>query len=240
MKKTLLICGTLLALTASMAQAGGINAAWTTCFSEGGALNRTNTCTSTLGSAGAIVGSYMLSADQPLKVGDEIVVDLQVGNAGDPIPPYWQFVNAGSCRQTALSANFVYGGPQSSCFDPWSGQAFGGVAAYSPGYGGVPGRARIIIGAAVAIPTALPMGVELFSFNLALGNAGTTTCAGCTTPAAIVLNEIKSVQQDGSFERNSSPLQNQCVGWQGGNTPTACGATPARNTSWGQVKSLYR
>jgi hypothetical protein len=240
MKKTLLICGTLLALTASMAQAGGINAAWTTCFSEAGALNRTNTCTSTFGSAGSIVGSYMLTADQPLKVGDEIVLDLQVGNANDPIPPFWQYFVAGSCRQTALSANFVYGGPQSSCFDPWSGQAFGGVAAYVAGYGGVAGRARIIVGAAVANPIALPANLEFFSFNLAFSNAGSTTCAGCTTPAAIVLNEISSVQQDGSRERNSSPLQNQCVGWQGGNEPTACGATPARNTSWGQVKSLYR
>jgi hypothetical protein len=241
MKKTLLICGTLLALTASMAQAGGINAAWQNCFNEAGATNRTGACNTTLGSQGFIVGSYQLSADQNLKVGDEIVIDLQVGDGSAPVPPYWQFFNAGSCRQNAMSASFAFGTfPQTSCFDPWSGQAAGGVAAYFPGYGGVPGRGRVIIGAAVANPIPLPAGAELLSFQLVFSNAGTTTCTGCTSPAAIVLNEIKSVQQDGSFERCSTPLQNQCAGWQGGGTPTNCGATPAVNTSWGQVKSLYR
>lgn len=240
MKKTLLICGTLLALTASMAQAGGINAAWTACPSEGGTQVRTSTCTSNLGSAGSLVGTYSLTSGQALKVGDEVVIDIQIGDGSAPVPPYWQFFNAGSCRQTALSANFVYTGAQSSCFDAWSGQAAGGVAAYFTGYGGVPGRARIIIGAAVANPIDIPAGLELFSFNLALSNANTTTCAGCAQPAAIVLNEVKSVQQDGSFERCNTPLQSQCGGWNGGGTPTNCGATPAVNTSWGQVKSLYR
>ena len=240
MKKTLLICGTLLALTASMAQAGGINAAWLNCPADGGTQARTNTCASNLGSAGALMGTYTLTAGQSLKVGDEVVIDIQIGDGSAPVPPYWQFFNAGSCRQTALSANFVAPASALNCVDPWSGQAAGGVAAYFTGYGGVPGRARIIIGAAVANPIDLPADLELFSFNLALSNAGTTTCAGCSQPAAIVLNEIKSVQQDGSFERCNNALQSQCGGWNGGGTPTNCGATPAVNTSWGQVKSLYR
>jgi hypothetical protein len=240
MKKTLLICGTLLALTASMAQAGTINVGWQACLNDGGTGVRTSTCASNLGSAGVLTGSYTLSAGQPLKVGDEVVIDLQIGDGSAPVPPWWQFFNAGSCRQTALSANFIYGGPQAGCVDAWSGQAAGGLAAYFTNYGGVPGRARIIIGGAVAAPIDLPADLELFSFNLAIGNANTTTCAGCNSPVAIVLNEVKSVQQDGSSERCNSPAQSQCGGWNGGGTPTNCGATPAVNTSWGQVKSLYR
>jgi hypothetical protein len=52
MKKTLLICGTLLALTASMAQAGTINVGWQACLNDGGTGVRTSTCASNLGSAG--------------------------------------------------------------------------------------------------------------------------------------------------------------------------------------------
>ena len=87
-------------------------------------------------------------------------------------------------------------------------------------------------------PTRLPAATEFFSFQLVISNANTTTCAGCATGATLVLNEIYSVQQDGTGERMTNAATDRCVKFNNG--VVTCSALPAKNTSWGQVKSLYR
>jgi hypothetical protein len=243
MKKVLLLCAAFLATFAASAWAqAGINFAWDNCAAEGGVQTKTSACSSNFGSSFA-VGSYILTSDQPLKVGDEVVLDLQLDSPS--LVDWWQFFNAGACRATALSASFAFGTfPNTSCFDPWSGQAAGGVAAYltttsnPPNEYPDPNRARIKLGAAVANPIALPAATQFYSFQLVISNANTTTCSGCATGATIVLNEISSVQQDGSRERIIAALVDQCVKFNGGTV--LCSALPAKNTSWGQVKSMYR
>ncbi|MFM8560394.1 MAG: hypothetical protein ACKOC6_12530, partial [bacterium] len=59
MKKTLLLCGALLALTAASASAAGTNLRWSSCYGDGGPQNRTSACTSNLGS-NILVGSFVL------------------------------------------------------------------------------------------------------------------------------------------------------------------------------------
>lgn len=240
--KKLLLCAAFLATFATSAWAqAGINFAWDNCPSQGGTATKTSPCTSNFGNQTA-VGSYTLTADQPLKVGDAIVIDLQLDTP--TLVDWWQFFNTGSCRLTAMSANFVFAQAQNTCFDPWSGQAAGGLAAYKtiasdpPNEYPDPNRARIIIGGAVANPIPLPAATEFFSFQLVISNANTTTCAGCATGATLVLNEIYSVQQDGSGERITNAATDRCVKFNGG--LVTCSALPAKNTSWGQVKSLYR
>jgi hypothetical protein len=243
MKKALLLCAVLLVTSAVSAWAQtGINFAWDNCVSEGGVQTKTSACASNFGTQFA-VGSYILSADQNLKVGDEIIIDLQLDTPS--LVDWWQFFNAGSCRATGLSASFAFGTfPNTNCFDPWSGQALGGIAAYAtstttpPNPYPDPNRARIIAGAAVALPIALPAATQFYSFQLIISNANTTTCSGCATGATIVLNEISSVQQDGTRQRLTEALTDRCIKFNDGQV--LCSALPAKNTSWGQVKSLYR
>ncbi len=66
---------------------------------------------------------------------------------------------------------------------------------------------------------------------------GTGSCPGCATDACLNLNEIKSVENTGGVERNTTPLVNAWLNWQSG--PYICWV-PARSTTWGRVKSLYR
>ena len=79
------------------------------------------------------------------------------------------------------------------------------------------------------------------NFNNArtLGDA----CPGCETGVCIVLNSIKinqPVGTPGGDKFVTAPAARNVAVWQGG-IGGACGpATPARNTTWGSVKALYR
>jgi hypothetical protein len=177
--------------------------------------------------------------------GNEIVVDLQ--SSGATLPAWWAFKNLGTCRALALSVTPTVPGTAVNCIDEFAGQATAGIGAYNIGFGGA-NRARIVIAEAVpasALTLVDPSG-EYFSINVSVNNTkstGTGSCAGCSTPVCIVLNSIKLTAGGGDLDEfiGTSPGTNY-VTWQGG----AIGgggcpaATPAKVTTWGAVKSLYR
>jgi len=244
MKRFLLLAATL-ALGATAANAAGINFAWDQCLPEGGTTNRTFACNVTTGT-NTMVGSFSPSADQPNFVGIEAVVDLQT--EGSALPDWWQFFNSGACRQTSLSTSFDFtSSPATQCVDPWQGLGAGGVAAYQtnatspPNPYPDPARARVKLAAALADPSPLSANTEYYGFQLRMNNlksTGTGSCAGCTTPATLVLNEIKSAENTGSFERIFTPITNICITWNSSTVP--CATLPAQNKSWGKIKSMYR
>jgi len=246
MKKTLLITGALLALTASMVSAGGINLAWTDCLGAGGVVNKNFACTSNTGN-----NDMYASFDPPITlttvVGNNQILDLQ--SAAAVLPNWWQFKNVGTCRLASLQAN---SGP-GTCVDTWSGQGSPGIAAYFTN-GNVPSmplnRARIVGSMAVASAFASQTdpGTEYFSMVFRVNNAktvGTGLCAGCLDPVCVVLNEISIAQPAGTpggTVKVTNPLVSNYVTWQGGAVggPGCPGVTPTINKTWGQVKSLYR
>ena len=242
MKKAILLCSALLAVSASVASAAGLNLAWTTC-GPSGLANKSFACTSNTGS-NVMHGSFIAPEGTTAITGNEMVLDLQSASAN--LPAWWSMFTATSCRPAALSANFVSPGPD--CVDYWSGQASGAVGAYNTAI--VPGatnRARILLVAAVAPSNAAPLDadVEYYSFTMTVTNtktAGATGCAGCLDPVCIVLNEIKLTQPAGVGDiRIQNPAARNYVTWQNGVVTGGCpAATPARNATWGQVKSLYR
>jgi hypothetical protein len=65
------------------------------------------------------------------------------------------------------------------------------------------------------------------------------TCDGCLLPA---IWGLKKIDWTTPTTVNTLDLPydggNQCLTWQG--STLACGLVPTRNTTWGQVKSLYR
>jgi hypothetical protein len=75
-----------------------------------------------------------------------------------------------------------------------------------------------------------------------LSDAGTSPCAGCGVGACLVLNSVELVRLPGAPGGDATLTQPAEAGsnfanWQSG---AACVAVPARNRSWGQIKSLYR
>jgi hypothetical protein len=244
-----------LAVSASLAHAGEARLAWHDCRGDGGTVLKHFACDTNAGTQ-TLVGSFIL--DQPMGdyVGHEVIIDAQSG--GTSLPAWWQFFNVGSCRRTALTVSFDFTPlANETCVDPFStGSApVGGIAAYCVvGANCVDApidasRVRIKIAGAMADPGALDSGMEWHGFRLLIANANTTgagACAGCSTPVCLVLNSIKAAGLGGASELCVGEGQ-QNAGWQCG-TSLAYGicdgsadcATPVRNPTWGQIKSLWR
>ncbi len=241
MKKTLLMAGALLALSAGIASAaGGINLSWSEC-GVGGALQRNFACTNNSGS-NSMYGSAIAPVPMPQLNGQAAVLDLQTNQAA--LSNWWQLASGG-CRAGLISANFNFLTAPGGCFDPWGGNASGGIS-YTPGFGG-PNKARIR--PACAIPGSYSMDdvTEHYMFIVTFTNAksvGTGACAGCQDGACIVFNSILLTQPLGVGNYTiANPIDRQYVQFQGGAGGVAGGcpqATPTKNATWGSVKSLYR
>src|SRR5262249_39828447 len=154
MKKSLLLCGLLLAMSASLAFAApGTNLRYLACFGDAGAPNRAFACASNSGS-NLLLGSFPLGADQLATTGIGCVLDVAV--AGASLPTWWQYFNVGACRQASLTCNGVISALAVNCADWSAGFANGGLAAYQLGSNGPPAllgganTARVIIGFAVS------------------------------------------------------------------------------------------
>lgn len=245
MKKTLLITGVLLALTASVASAAGINLYWQGCSADAGVTtNRNFACASNTGNAGTMTASFDPPAGLSDVNGNNLILDLQT--AAPALPPWWDMsnLNAGFCRN-AISGNTVFAG--GGCADPWGGGS-PGISAYIRNFGGNANRVRIGGSISVAAGAPAPDGAEYYSLNINISNTktvGSPNCAGCNEPVCIVLNEIKITQPSGTTGGSpqvTNPLTSNFVTANGGAVGGAgCpGATPTVNRTWGQVKSIYR
>ena len=235
MRKVILLALSLLAVSATLAGAAGLNLRWTACAGDGGVQNRTFACDTNAGGHD-IAGSFVLDSDLEQVNGNELVVDITF--IGPTVPEWWKFKNAGSCRMLALSIAAQDG---VSCPDQFLGQASMNIAAYqAPTFLG-PDRARILC------VNAVPPGYEV---NLVAGQeygiarwritntktVGTGACGGCTTQATIVFGDaniwVTGSTQTVRLTAGTGPGSN-CITWQWGLVPT-------RKSTWRAVKSLYR
>ena len=261
MKKVTMLCGLLLALSASIASASGVGLKWNSCAGDGGATNKAFACASNAGS-NLLVGTFALDPAGPGLAnvsGNEVIIDLA---SADPVlPAWWQMFKLGTCRQASLSMNFVISALAVNCLDWAQAQSAGGIGAYNIGQRG-PNTSRII--AAIAVPpTALQNlvgGQEYFAFNVAIGNqktVGTGNCAGCQTPVCIVFNSVNLttpiLANNVKLSGPGNGTDSDYATWQGGagvvvnppppGSPPVSGcpaATPTKNATWSQVKSMYR
>jgi hypothetical protein len=252
MKKVILLCGTLLALTAAVASAApGLNLRWVACFGDAGTFNRNFACNVNTGT-NQLTGSFELGVELLQASGNEIVVDI--ATASPALPAWWAFRNVGTCRQASLTMNTTISAAAVNCIDWANGGATGGIGAYTVGAGG-PNTARIVAAAAVP-PTGLVdlfPAQEYFSYNFLINNAktvGTGLCDGCLVPACIVFNSLKITTPVAANDRTlagpTNGTDSHFATWQGGagvvsGRGQGCpAATPTRSTTWGQVKTLYR
>jgi len=239
----------LLAFPASVARAdGALNLAWTNCYGDGTPVsNMVFACNSNSGSH-ALVASIVAPTGATQLTGVEIFLDLVSMSA--PMGNWWALFNAGSCRATSLTTDFVYGGSGPGCRTLWTAPpASGGIFSYSsPGF--IPVLPSNVwsqhseIDIATTMPPAAPLamtpGSEYFIANVRIDNAlttGTGACAGCTDPVCIAFTYAILSQASGNVLVNTSSM-NSAVTWQG--TGADCGSVPVRKATWGAIKSLYR
>jgi hypothetical protein len=240
MKKSLLLAGALLALTAAVANAQ-LNLNYTDCVAGGLVSNRTSACTSNTGSFN-IIGSFIAPAGITNLAGTEGVLDFQSASAA--LPPWWQFGQAGSCRQTAASVQ--YNTPGASCVDYYGSIPGGALGGFGITWSGNRSRIKTVAAVDIGATAGLVPGDEVYAFTLRITNVlttGTGACAGCLEPVCIVFNSLKLAQAEPlQSPLLAAPADAQHVTWQGGAIGgLGCpGATPATKSSWGQVKSLYR
>jgi hypothetical protein len=242
MKKSLLFSGALLALSVSVASAGGVNFYWNDCLGDGGVIDNSLFACGASSATDHAVGSFALTNPMNDFVAVEVVVDLQAASA--TLPAWWDFSpSPGACHGTSLSVTFDFSSlGQLSCADPFGTPAQGGIAAYNENGN----RARVVgVGAIDALnPQHLSSGTQYYGFELGLKKdkaTGAGACAGCSTPVTLVLNSINAVGTGAtSQELETSAINNQCITWQGGAGAGVCSAVPTHNRTWGAVKSLYR
>ena len=254
MKKVLLLSGILLALTASVTLAAGVNLTWSSgtngCWTEKLTSLTTWTCDNEFDGPWMFVGSFKMDANKTDFAGISAIVDGQ--SSSPSLPDWWQFFNAGSCRSNSLiaSAAFNVGFLKTLCKDPFAGAANGGIGAWqtalypppTPLNAPAPNRLRLKVAYVLTASKSLPASQEWYAFWAQFDANHTSDtaplCGGCLTPVALVLNEVGVVGTTSSY-KIIAPKDNNTIYWQAAD-PILGGATPARNTTWGEVKSLYR
>jgi hypothetical protein len=243
MKKTLVFAGAMLALTASFASAADIKLAFDNCAGSGGVATKNFACNANSGIPFSVIGSFIPPAgiNEFLGISSQVDISSPSGN----LPDWWKH-GTGQCRTTSgLGVSFNFNSGPFGCTDFYAGQAAGGFQ-YDVGFGS-PGRARLRLQCAVPIDNRGPIdsSTEYYGFNLQLllsKSTGTGSCAGCEAPMCIVLNDIQLFQPpEAANDPQLITTSNQnFVTWQ---SPVVAGcplSTPTHNSSWGQVKSLYR
>jgi len=241
MKKFIWMSAAAMLMTASIASAAGVNLSWDDCGTFGTAT-KTFACNSNSGAGFTMYSSFIAPSGINELEAFQAQVDITTAQA---VLPAWWSHGASQCRGgTALSASLDFTTSTFNCQDFWAGLAASAYA-YDVGFG-TPNRARMIIQGAIPFDNRAPIDdvTETYGCKVTINrtkSTGVGSCAGCAEPACIVLNEIQLFQPAavGNDPRISVPLSSNFVTWQ--SLPGGCPAsTPTRNTTWGQVKSLYR
>jgi hypothetical protein len=236
----------LLAFAAPAAHAGGFNLTWGTgCWRENPATLHSFACDSNGGSASFTVS---FAPDRNLDNFNSFYAVLNLQSDSPNMPDWWQLTHLGGCRDGALSTSAEFAAVPGGCADPWQGQ----IPSYSitwrtalfpgVGYGDIPApnRAQFRVSYGTAPPLPLVIGAEYYGFRATINyqkTVGADACGGCRTPVILVLNEVTLVARVPNVL--TGPLDNMCLHWQAAGA-TPCNATPVRNRTWGQLKSLYR
>lgn len=249
MKKTLLLTSLLLALTATVALAGGVNLTWATnCYTENPVQLSTFAC-----NTNTLTRNISLSFAVDNEIADMAGVEITlIGQTADPtIPAFWH-LETGGCRAGRMSFSSNKEAVVSDLCQSWNGGVAFDVFGPFPGQDyTVSGTSGIVVenspqnerfAAGAAIPADAPFdmvpGVEYYAggFQI-LGNkiVGATGCAGCLIPMVIESRLVVAAGVAGYREAltNALPGGNKLIYWQNLVTPT-------QNSTWGAVKSLYR
>jgi len=268
--KKILLTGMMLCLTASMAMSSGLNFNWNTTKQcptvQTGNLNWD--CLDPAANDGVFY--MVATAMPNIAVVGLNAMDSRIDgqSTSATLPQWWHAFNAGSCREAAFTPGVIDVNPTAPCAGSattklWTTAAYGGMGAWN--HYGVdprvtsPSRFFTVVGFATAANRVANLSTTT-QYNVYHLQMQTTNsiyvapdpdngidevipCAGCDVGVTLVLNQISlygSAATDDVTLPGTTVGATQCITWQGGAGAGICGETPARNTTWGQVKSLYR
>jgi hypothetical protein len=250
MKKILAMCGVVMALSASMAmaQGGGLDITWGDCVAEGGVSDQNFTNCTTSGAASStrrLYSQLKSPVNLPAFVAVQCVYDLQQEGAPS-VDPYWRFDAV--CNATGLT---IQSDPDPAGLDvcigetnPWGpGGAQGSpfIVLTTPSGN----RNRIITATTRASTDPFPIttGVNYYISTLSFSTINRASCPGCQNHVAIVFNDAEMAENTGNRVHIFGPDKvSNCatLNARGNPTTSICQATPAKKTTWGQLKSIYR
>lgn len=245
-----------LALSATLVPAAHaqVNLAWNNCITQPTAAeNKQYNCDGSLnGTPFRLVASFIPPINLPKFVGIQMTIDIGIPVDG-PVPPGatpladWWRLGVGECRDGNLTfpASFtgIGTGTTGVCRNPWAGTSTGGGYDYNSNFS--VNRARLRTAFASATPIALTAGQQYVSGSILIDtfndiDSGGGVCSGCCQSTLIVLQEVQLFQEIGSPGGDilylTSAATRQHVWWQ---QQPLC-PTPAKRTTWGQVKATYR
>jgi hypothetical protein len=257
MKKTLLLSAVLIALTASLASAAGLNLSWSGCGTAG-LQDMTDLC-----DANTLLGNWHLFgsaisptavAGPPLFTAHRSWVDFE--NANPTLDDWWKMApgdcRAGQYAPSHTSATMGGGAPcvktilgtgLTAAINNWTDNSVGNSPANTARLDMIAARADV--GGSVNTTSQY----MLFDLNI-LGSYAAAdpadptapVCAGCSDPTCIVYQQAELDRSDGSSITILGEINRQWVTWQGGAVPGGgCPlAVPTQKASWGKLKSLYR
>jgi hypothetical protein len=242
-----LLVTALAVLAPRPSRADALNFSWDQCWPEGGTAFQSWACNSSTGTRFVMIGSLVTSKPMPAGLhGVEFRVDVSLNSA--TLPDWWRF-GVGECREHSLgfSADFsVFN--VATCIDPWQAQAGVTFSSYdvpSPRLGGshsaqIHGLVELSTGSAV--PLAAGNEYRLFWLRLyPFKTTGPISCGGCNIPATLELLSAKLFEgpNGDASELVTDTASNRCIRWQG-SAGDLCSIVPARNRTWGAIKSIYR
>jgi len=248
-----------LAALPSMAFAAGIDLSWDDCV-VGGApqSNRTFNCAANANYN--LHFQFKLPQGLPGFVSMTAYADYQ-NTTGTPLTSFWRY-EPGSCQQTPTQkgASIFDDLGTSSLFSPaclpsadggayedaWGGNGAGGtetINAFGIDFRR-PGNGYFVLldyrADGLAFPLAgSPANYWAFRVNFKTHNRG--ACAGCTDQGILLFQRLSLESNDGTPVMNLDNADKGvvCTTINGG-PAGLCPTVPARSTTWGQLKSLYR
>lgn len=237
-----ILAGALItAVAAAPIHAQGIAIAWQDCRDPGGSgFGAQNYgCTSNIVTI-PLFPSFTLATAVDSVWGMELVIDVAV--AETELPAWWR-MDPGGCRAGGWAADASLAG---SCSDAWNGKGTAASQGWLPGEpGAAANHGRLLVAASVLTEDAVAFEADTpyTAARVLLRTNNTTDCAGCAGDACLVFNSLLLRRLPGSSVEEvllsvaQSPGSNM-VTWQG--TGANCQSVPARRSTWGAVKALYR
>lgn len=211
-----------------IAEPPDMNIAWDQC-GVGGASFKNFACDSNTGSSVIVVSFAPLQSLDVELVDTDVLMQTQGGAA---LPSWWA-LGAGGCRSGAMVLSSDRGG-DAGCAELVGNQVFGWT--FIPDWAG-PGTGRIMVEIGPGAPgVTVSAGVEYFGFKIVLNHTksvGTDSCGGCSTQMSIRLGTVVVSYADGRQDELAQPIRQDTIVLQSG-------TTPARTSTWGQIKALYR
>jgi hypothetical protein len=237
LKKILVLTVLLLAVTASLAMAAaGVNLTWgNKCYADGATVDQVWDCNSNTGGvAGTLSLSFQTAASHP----DFVAIGFYLeGMTEEAVVPDWWKMSTGECRVNGTTMNTNFTALTTACTDLWAGLGGGGIGLYSDDTNRMHLNAAWAMADSITIDPNIEYLAAQFNFSRAK-TVGTGACAGCDTKAIWSIYRLEIGFLSHPTEMLTFPLANQCVTWQ--TSTLSCTLVPTRNTTWGQVKSLYR